>query len=49
LPVVVVPPPIEFPRMMYYQLWHPRTQGSNAGRWLREQIKTVAASLRKQP
>lgn len=49
LPVVVVPPPIEFPRMMYYQLWHPRTHGSNAGRWLREQIKTVAASLRKQP
>jgi DNA-binding transcriptional LysR family regulator len=47
--VVVVPPPIEFPRMMYYQLWHPRTHGSNAGRWLREQIKTVAASLRKQP
>jgi hypothetical protein len=49
LPVVVVPPPIEFPRMMYYQLWHERTHGSSAGRWLREQIKTVAASLRKEP
>jgi hypothetical protein len=32
--------------MMYYQLWHERTHSSKAGRWLREQIKTVAASLR---
>jgi DNA-binding transcriptional LysR family regulator len=49
LPVVVLPPPIAFPRMMYYQLWHPRTQHSNAGKWLREQIKTVATALRKSP
>lgn len=49
LPVVVLSPPIAFPRMMYYQLWHPRTQHSNAGKWLREQIKTVATALRKSP
>lgn len=49
LPVTILLPPIAFPRMMYYQLWHPRTQASSAGRWLREQIKSVAASLRKQP
>ena len=47
LPVQILPCPIEFPRMMYYQLWHERTHSSNAGRWLREQIKTVAASLRR--
>lgn len=47
LPVQVLPCPVTFPRMMYYQLWHERTHASNAGRWLREQIKTVAASLRR--
>ncbi len=46
LPVRVLPCPVEFPRMMYYQLWHERTHASKAGRWLREQIKTVASSLR---
>jgi DNA-binding transcriptional LysR family regulator len=43
--VQVLPSPVEFPRMVYYQLWHERTHSSNAGRWLREQIKGVAASL----
>lgn len=47
LPVKVLPCPVDFPRMMYYQLWHERTHASNAGRWLREQIKSVAASLRR--
>ena len=46
LPVQVLNCPAVFPRMMYYQLWHERTHASVAGRWLREQIKTVAASLR---
>jgi DNA-binding transcriptional LysR family regulator len=32
---------------MYYQLWHERTHASSAARWLREQIKHVAASLRR--
>jgi len=45
LPVQILPSPINFPRMMYYQLWHERTHASNAGRWLREQIKGVAAAL----
>jgi DNA-binding transcriptional LysR family regulator len=47
LPVQVLPCPVPFPRMMYYQLWHERTHASNAARWLREQIKSVAASLRR--
>jgi DNA-binding transcriptional LysR family regulator len=47
LPVQVLACPVDFPRMMYYQLWHERSHASNAGRWLREQIKGVAASLRR--
>lgn len=47
LPVQILPCPVDFPRLMYYQLWHERTHASNAGRWLREQIKHVAASLKR--
>ena len=46
LPVRVLQCPAVFPRMMYYQLWHERSHASKAGRWLRDQIKQVAASLR---
>jgi len=48
LPVVVLACPMEFPRMMYYQLWHERTHTSAAGRWLRERVKSVAAALKKE-
>jgi DNA-binding transcriptional LysR family regulator len=47
LPVTLLPCPVEFPRMMYYQLWHERTHASAATKWLRERIKSVAAALRK--
>jgi DNA-binding transcriptional LysR family regulator len=47
LPVKILPCPIVFPRMMYYQLWHERTHASNAAKWLRERVKSVAAALRK--
>jgi DNA-binding transcriptional LysR family regulator len=47
LPVVILPCPVEFPRMMYYQLWHERTHASASSRWLRERVKSVAASLKK--
>ncbi|TNF61623.1 MAG: LysR family transcriptional regulator [Burkholderiales bacterium] len=47
LPVRVLACPLPFPRMMYYQLWHERTHASAASRWLREQVKTVAAALRR--
>jgi DNA-binding transcriptional LysR family regulator len=46
LPVKILPCPIEFPPMMYYQLWHERTHASAQARWLREQVKLVAASLK---
>lgn len=47
LPVKILPFPIDFPRMLYYQLWHERTHASNAAKWLRERVKSVAAALRK--
>ncbi len=45
--VVVLPCPVVFPRMMYYQLWHERTHGSASAKWLRERVKSVAAGLQK--
>lgn len=47
LPVKILPCPIEFPRMMYYQLWHERTHTSASAKWLRERVKSVAATLKK--
>jgi DNA-binding transcriptional LysR family regulator len=46
LPVKILECPIEFPQLMYYQLWHERTHASASARWLREQVKQVAAALR---
>lgn len=46
LPVKLLPCPVDFPRLMYYQLWHERTHASSSARWLRDRIKSVAASLR---
>jgi len=46
LPLTVLECPVALPRLEYYQLWHERTHSSNAARWLRERIKSVAASLR---
>ena len=47
LPVRLLPCPIAFPKMMYYQLWHERTHSSESVRWLRERVKSAAASLKK--
>jgi DNA-binding transcriptional LysR family regulator len=46
LPVQILECPIPFPELVYYQLWHERTHQSAAGRWLRERVRQVAASLR---
>lgn len=35
--------PVDFPKMVYYQLWHERSHSSVAGQWLREQVKISAA------
>ncbi len=46
LPVTILPSPVKFPRMAYFQVWHKRAENSGAGRWLREQIHQAAAELR---
>ena len=48
LAVTILPCPIAFPRMMYYQLWHERSHASSAGKWLRARVKEVATALRKE-
>ena len=48
LPVKIVPCPVPFPRLLYYQLWHERTHHSSAGRWLRERVKSVAEKQKKK-
>ena len=48
LPVRILPCPIDFPRMMYYQLWHERSHASSAAKWLRERVRSVASTLRKE-
>ena len=48
LPVAILPCPVHFPPLMYYQLWHARSHHSAAAIWLRECIRGVALSLRKQ-
>jgi DNA-binding transcriptional LysR family regulator len=45
LPVSIVPCPVEFPPLTYYQLWHDVTHASPAMRWLREQVREVARAL----
>ncbi|HEY4069623.1 MAG TPA: LysR family transcriptional regulator [Burkholderiaceae bacterium] len=48
LPVRVVRCPVPFPALTYYQLWHDLTHASASGRWLREQVRDVAARLGNQ-
>jgi len=46
LPVRIVRCPVAFPALTYYQLWHDLTHASAAMRWLREQVRDAARSLR---
>ena len=46
LPLKIVDCPVPLPRLVYYQLWHERTHSSSSARWLRDLVKSVAASLR---
>jgi DNA-binding transcriptional LysR family regulator len=48
LPVKILECPIDFPQLVYYQLWHERSHASSSAKWLRERIKSVAASLKQQ-
>jgi DNA-binding transcriptional LysR family regulator len=42
LPLAVVPCPIDFPAMRFYQIWHGRTLHSAVHRWMRGVLKEVA-------
>jgi DNA-binding transcriptional LysR family regulator len=48
LPVKILPCPVAFPSLLYYQLWHERTHATASARWLRERIRAVAAALQKK-
>ncbi|MEY5027840.1 MAG: HTH-type transcriptional regulator LeuO [Pseudomonadota bacterium] len=43
--LTLLPCPLPFPKMVYYQLWHERSHGHEASKWLRDQIKMSAVQL----
>jgi DNA-binding transcriptional LysR family regulator len=43
--LALLPCPVPFPKMVYYQLWHERSHSSAAVKWLREQVKISATQL----
>ena len=45
LPLAVVPCPIDYPPMRFYQLWHPRAHHAPAQRWLRQVLGDVAQRI----
>jgi DNA-binding transcriptional LysR family regulator len=42
---VVVPAPLPFPPMPYYQLWHERVHDSDEVRWLRGLVADATRTL----
>ena len=44
LPIRILPAPLDFPPLRFYQLWHERTHTAPAARWLREQVTQVASA-----
>lgn len=45
LPVKIVPCPVDFPPLNYYQLWHELTHAAPGMRWFRDQVREVARDL----
>ncbi|HIA2375679.1 TPA: LysR family transcriptional regulator, partial [Burkholderia contaminans] len=45
LPLSVVPAPLDFPPMQYYQLWHERCHYSDEVRWLRSLVAEATRTL----
>ena len=45
MPVRIVPCPVTFPPLDYYQLWHERTHAAAPMRWFRDQVREVAREL----
>ena len=48
LPLAIVPSPIAFPPMRFYQLWHDRTHHSASHRWLRGLLTATGEKLWKR-
>ena len=46
LPLVILPCPVEFAPLVYYQLWHARTHMGASTRWLRDAVRQVALMSR---
>jgi DNA-binding transcriptional LysR family regulator len=45
LPLAIVPAPIDFPRMRFYQLWHDRAHHAPAHKWLRGLVSEASRAL----
>ena len=45
LPVRILPCPVSFPPLTYYQLWHELTHNAPSARWFRGQVRAVAQGL----
>jgi len=45
LPLAILPAPIAFPPMRFYQLWHERNHQSSAHRWLRRLLSDCGRQL----
>lgn len=45
LPLAVVPCPIDYPPMRFYQLWHARAHQTPAQRWLRQMLAAVGQRI----
>lgn len=41
LPLAILPAPLDFPRMRFYQLWHERTHLAESHRWFRNLLGAV--------
>ncbi len=49
MPLAVLPAPLDFPPMRYYQLWHERCHYSDDVRWLRNLVSDTVSMLIKPP
>jgi DNA-binding transcriptional LysR family regulator len=45
LPLKVFTPPVKFPPMRFYQLWHERVHQAPEHKWLRDQVTAAAKAL----
>lgn len=48
LPLAILPCPVPMPDMLYYQLWHGRSQSSPAARWLRDCVRDTVTQLQQR-